>query len=111
MTKPRLHLRSGFVTTGAGPYSHLITFDETTRTARLTYRQPDGGSREVRLELPTEGIQEWLDSVSMEDDVQALWGPGVSHVEGAARLASIHLQERVATTREDPLVIRYGVAR
>jgi hypothetical protein len=84
-------------------------YDASTRTAALTFRRPDGSSREVRLELPADGVQHFLDSLS-EQDIRFVWGPGVDRVEAAARFAAINLEERVATTDDDPLVIRYRVA-
>ena len=92
---------------GGSGWPDTCDYDERTRTARLTYRQPEGGSREVRLELPASGVRDFLDRLADENDVLDVWGPGVSLVEGAARFATIYLQERVATTRDDPLVIRY----
>jgi hypothetical protein len=84
-------------------------YDESARTALLTYARPAGDPRVVRLELPIDGVRAHLAALTQDDlDV---WGPGVDRVEAAARFASVHLQERVATRDDDPLVIRYGVTR
>lgn len=85
-------------------------YDEVTQTATLGYRRPDGSIRSVRLELPADGVRSYLDSLDEEADIRYVWGPGVDRVEAAARFASIHLDERVATSDDDPLVIRYRVA-
>jgi hypothetical protein len=47
--------------------------------------------------LGNEAVTAFTDG-HLDDDVRALWGPGIPSTEGAARIASVHVEEIVTGT-------------
>jgi hypothetical protein len=63
------------------------------------YLEVKHGDRVDRLRLPETELLALLDDA---DRARTPWGEGVAPVEGAARLASVHLDESLATREPHP---------
>ena len=70
------------------------SWDEAARVLTLTYDTGTSEAREVTLSLPRGAVAEFTGG-GMDRDVRDVWGDGVDSVEGAARFATIFLDELV----------------
>lgn len=77
-------------------------WDETSRVVTLTYDADSAEPRIVELSLPVDAVQRFADG-SLDQDVRDVWGGQVGTIEGAARFATVFLDECVRTSADDPL--------